>query len=190
MDRNEKLSLADFNRKLRKYCTSAVACAAKEKECVSRLETIIAQRDACIAHLAKERERDMLLSEEIEDLQHQREDALEFFQMVEKRYQKYAAELSLNAGRSIEKEAASDKMDDNVDDESPAEQAFRRILRKYCNLYVQFNKRSNIVRVLSLEDNSYFEIDLSESVSTEMMANTWSKVGSSSVHLSSWEKLL
>ncbi|XP_058115811.1 uncharacterized protein LOC131288497 [Anopheles ziemanni] len=189
MEQNSHLSLASFSRKLRKYCTNAAECAVKEKECVSRLETIITQRDACLVHLAEQKDKHSLLCEELEDLQNQREDALEFYHNAEKRYQKYAVVLSSQTAESDGKSAAPDKMEVKVDDECPDEQLLKRFLRKYCNLYVQFNKRPNVVRVLSLEDNRYFEIDLNRSKCNDLV-KIWSNIGSSSLHLSTWEELI
>uniref|UniRef100_A0A182N6X7 Kinetochore protein SPC25 n=1 Tax=Anopheles dirus TaxID=7168 RepID=A0A182N6X7_9DIPT len=194
MERNLKISLAEFNQKLLKYCTNGAHCSTQEKELVARFEKLITQRDTILAQLHKEKEAGLACADYIVDLQHQHEEAQELLDNLEKKCNLLAMEqMSLE---TVEQpgEAAVDAVGSENTAAGPStkltEKVLNRFLGKYCNLFVRFSDSSNGIRILSLTDNRYYEFCLNESNVTQLREDIWANLAASSVHLNAWDELL
>ncbi|XP_053670971.1 uncharacterized protein LOC128721261 [Anopheles nili] len=195
MNQNKKLSFAEFSRKLLKYTANGIECATQEKEIVSCFERIITQRDECLTRLMKDKETYSLWSEDIEDLNHQREEVLEMLETVEKKCNLLKLEQAPFDAKPLTNETVSENSSSSTEAnastaEETDEQFLKKMLRKYCNLYLQFDDESNELRVLSLSDNLYYEFPLNETANAESREQIWSTLGASSLHLDTWENLL
>nr|XP_040223523.2 uncharacterized protein LOC120949942 [Anopheles coluzzii] len=194
MDQNGKLSFAEFNQKLLKYISNSVHCDAQEKDIISRFKKLVEQRDACLAQLHKKKELELVYSEDIKGLQQQHAKAVEVLEGIEKKCNLLALEqLSIDGTQLPVKESTEQNKPQGSTDPSHQmnEMLLNRFLRKYCNLYVQFNASSSGIRVLSLADNQYYEFCLNDTTNVaELREHIWSNLAASSGHLNSWESLL
>ncbi|XP_049285395.1 uncharacterized protein LOC125764828 isoform X1 [Anopheles funestus] len=194
MNQNEKLTFAEFHQKLLKYCSNGARYSAQENDILSRFEKLIVQRDACLAQLIIRREAEMVCSEDISDTEHQLAELVERLESIEKKCKLLTLEQQLNDAeeRPDKQLPQQEVLEPTVDSASNElnEQTLNRFLRKFCNIYAQFNSCVDIIRAFSLADNQFFEFNLKDKNVSELREQIWSSFASSSVHLDSWENML
>ncbi|XP_050088789.1 uncharacterized protein LOC126573042 [Anopheles aquasalis] len=185
----EKITLLEFRKKLKKYADQNAAYDEQNADLIHRLETILNQRDACLKQLAKESECARKLKDDIHDLKYEKQDALELLSSVQKKCDRLAEAALTDSDEPTATPAIDD--DDESETVQQKEQLFHQLLRKYGNLYLQFDAASNGVRVLSVDSTKHFDfcLDLTANSATEREL-AWANLGSTSSYLASWENLL
>uniref|UniRef100_A0A182RBU3 Uncharacterized protein n=1 Tax=Anopheles funestus TaxID=62324 RepID=A0A182RBU3_ANOFN len=194
MNQNEKLTFAEFHQKLLKYCSNGARYSAQENDILSRFEKLIEQRDACLVQLIIKREAELVCSEDISDTEHQLAELVERLESIEKKCKLLTLEQQLNDAeeRPDKQLPQQEALEPTVDSTSNElnEQTLNRFLRKFCNIYAQFNSCVDTIRAFSLADNQFFEFNLKHKNVSELREQIWSSFASSSVHLDSWENML
>ncbi|XP_052890319.1 uncharacterized protein LOC128298590 [Anopheles moucheti] len=194
MKHNDKITFAEFHQKLLKYCSNGAHCSAEEKDIRLRFEQLIVQRDACLGQLVKKREDEMVCNEDISDTEHQLAELVKRLESIEKKCNVLSLEqLSIDAEERPAKQLSrQDAVEPIVADNTNLlnEQMLNRFLRKYCNIYVQFTNCDDTIRVFSLADNQFYEINLKGKNESELSEEIWSSFAASSVHLNAWESML
>ncbi|XP_053669237.1 uncharacterized protein LOC128719634 [Anopheles marshallii] len=194
MKHSEKITFAEFHQKLLKYCSNGAHCAAEEKDIRSRFEQLIAQRDECLGQLIKMREAEMVCNEDISDTEHQLAELVKRLESIEKKCNVLTLEqLSIDveerpAKQLSQQDAVEPTLADNTNQLN--EQMLNRFLRKYCNIYVQFTNCDDAIRVFSLADNQFYEINLKGNNVSDLREELWSSFAACSVHLNAWESML
>ncbi|XP_035795593.1 uncharacterized protein LOC118468662 [Anopheles albimanus] len=189
----EKITLPEFRKKLVKYDANNADFDEQNADLIRRMEALLHQRDACLKQLAKESKNARKLKDDLHDLKYEKQDALELLSSLQKKCDRLA-EATLTETDEITAtpvQAAVSGDDDKSNAQQQKEQLFYLLLRKYCNLYLQYDTVTNGVRVLSLDSTKYFEFCIDSTVNNATERElAWANLGSTSSNLASWENLL
>ncbi|XP_052868230.1 uncharacterized protein LOC128274164 [Anopheles cruzii] len=183
--------IADFDRNIDKLRTAS----AQDEAVLKRKETLFNQLKSCLAQFSTEQVTAKMLQENNQELECQIRSASEELEALETKCSRLALE-QLRLSSPDSDKVANPKAPTAVvcAENSSADterQVFDKIVRRYCNLYLQFDGLSNVIRVLSIQNNSFFEVALnSKPNDNSLQEQVWARLGATSHHLKSWESLL